>query len=108
MAKRCCVTFIDLSGLKHSVELEAESVYEAAVLSLQALKKAHFIETPPGLASRFRVTVTEAPVTHEVSLVQVKEWVNRSSGNPSEVARRKRLREILESALAKHALRLDQ
>jgi hypothetical protein len=99
VVKPCCVTFIALDGIKHTVELEAESVYEAAVFALQALKKAQFVDTPPDLGSRFRITVTEAPVTHEVSLVQVRDWVNRSAGSPAEVRRCRRLREILESAL---------
>ena len=72
---------------------------EPAVLALQALRKADFLETPPGLASRFQVVATEPAVTHEVTLVQVRDWVNRASGNPAEVVRRKRLRQMLESCL---------
>jgi hypothetical protein len=49
----------DLYGVKRTLELEAESVYEAAFLALQPLRKADFLETPPALASRFHV-VTQA------------------------------------------------
>jgi hypothetical protein len=93
------VTFIDLGGLRHIVELEADSVYEAAVMALESLRKAAFLETPPGLASRFQITAAGPAITHEVSLVQVRDWVNRSSGSPSEMARRKRLRELLQANL---------
>ena len=34
----CTVTFVDLSGIRHSVDVQAESVYEAASLGLAALK----------------------------------------------------------------------
>jgi hypothetical protein len=60
-----------------------------------------FIEATPGLASRFQIAVTEPAVTHEVSLVQVREWVKRNSSNQAEVVRRKRLREMLEESLPK-------
>ena len=99
--KPCAVTFTDLNGLRQTVELEADTVYEAAVLALQAFRKASFAELPPGLASRFQVVVREPIVTHEVSLLKVREWVERGSTNPAEVIRKQRLREILERSLPK-------
>lgn len=97
--KPCTVTFTDLNGLRHSVDLEADSVYEAAVLALQAFKKAAFVEVPPGIATRFQVSVREAVVTHEVPLLKVRQWVEQGATNPSETVRKLRLKEILESSL---------
>ena len=42
----CIVSFVDLDGIRHSVEVEAEGLYEASVLGLCALRK-HDLE--PGL-----------------------------------------------------------
>lgn len=103
MAKACSVVFTDLNGLRHTVELEADSVYEAVVLALQALRKSPFVELPPGGASRFQVCVREAVVTHEVSLRKVQEWVNAPSPSPAETVRRRRLKDILAPCLPKPA-----
>jgi len=42
----CIVSFLDLDGVRHSVEVEAEGLYEAAVLALVAFKK-HDLELNP-------------------------------------------------------------
>jgi hypothetical protein len=52
-------------------------------------------------ASRFQVSIKEPLVTHEVSLVRVREWLGRSSSNPADVVRRQRLQELLEDSLPK-------
>ena len=57
--KRCQVTCDDLDGIRHSVTVEADSLYEAAALALQRLKRAGLIEQSPGLASAFHVGVLE-------------------------------------------------
>lgn len=101
MAKPCTVTFTDLNGLRHSVDLEADSVDEAAVLALQAFRKSSFVDLAPGLASRLQVSVREPLVTHEVSVVKLRQWVEQGSVNPNEVSRRQRLKAILESCLPK-------
>jgi hypothetical protein len=75
--------------------VEADSVYEAACLAIRALKKAGFVERQPGVASKFEVQVLEPVVTHEVTLAQVRRWLELGSSNPNEVAKRRRLREML-------------
>ena len=101
MAKPCTVTFTGLNGLRHSVDLEADSVHEAAVLALQAFKKSSFVDLAPGLATRLQVSVREPLVTHEVSVVKLRQWVAQGSVNPNEVSKRQRLKAILEACLLK-------
>jgi hypothetical protein len=36
---RCIVSFVDLDGIRHSVEVEAEGLYEASVLGICAFRK---------------------------------------------------------------------
>lgn len=38
--RSCVVTYQDTEGVKHSVEVTAESLYEAAILGMKALKAA--------------------------------------------------------------------
>ena len=35
----CIVSFVDLDGIRHSVEVEAEGLYEASVLGFCAFRK---------------------------------------------------------------------
>ncbi len=101
MGKPCSVTFNDLNGLRHTVELEAETVYEAAVLALEAFRKSSFGEVLPGAVFKLQVSVREPVVSHEVSLHKLREWVERSAKSPAETIRRKRLKAILDGIAPK-------
>ena len=95
MARRCQVTFEDLDGIRHSVTVEADSLYEACVYALQRLQRAGFINRPPGPASTLHVEVLEPTITHSVTVAQVQRWLSRGSTNPIEEGKRKRLRELM-------------
>jgi hypothetical protein len=95
MPRVCRVTFQDLDGLRHVVEVDADSVYEAAVLAIRALKKSGFMDLPPGPASKLAVEVREPSVVHEVSVAQVQRWLERGSSNPNDEARKKKLQELM-------------
>jgi hypothetical protein len=96
MPRACQVTYQDLDGVRHTVQVEAQSVYEAACLAIRALRKAGLVEHQPGPATKFEVQVREAVVTHEVTVGQVQRWLALGSSNPNEEAKRKRLREAFE------------
>jgi hypothetical protein len=95
MPRPCRVIFQDLDGIRHTVTVEADSVYEACVLALRALKKAGFVDLQRGPASTLQVHVLEPSVTHQVNVGQVQRWLQLGSSNPNEEAKRKRLRELL-------------
>ncbi len=58
----CIVSFVDLDGVRHSVEVLAEGLYEAAVLGLSAFKKHDF---QPGGLTHLEVEVRSS-ITHTV------------------------------------------
>jgi hypothetical protein len=94
--KSCAVSFTDLDGSRHTVEVTAESLYEAAVLGLKALRSDSFLESAPGPATRLEVEITQPTVRHAVTIQQLKSWLDRGSTNPAEVVKRKRLKSLLE------------
>ena len=57
----CIVSFVDLDGIRHSVEVEAEGLYEASVLGLCAFRK-HELE--PGGLIQLEVEVRSSVKTH--------------------------------------------
>ena len=96
--KSCAVSFTDLEGTRHTVDVAAESLYEAAILGISALRRDSFLESVPGPATRLEVEIKHPTVRHAVSLQQLKTWLDRGSTNPAEVLRRKRLKSLLEGA----------
>jgi hypothetical protein len=44
---RCIVSYLATDGIRHSVEVEAESLYEAAVLAVRTFKRHACSSTPP-------------------------------------------------------------
>jgi hypothetical protein len=69
----CIVSFVDLDGIRHAVEVEAEGLYEASVLGLCAFRK-HELE--PGGLTQLEVEVRSS-VTHTLTVKKVREWLQR-------------------------------
>ena len=95
-AKACRVSFKDLDGVVHAVEVQADSMYEAAVLGLKALKRSDWIEVI-GPATRIVVQVQEPPVEHFMMYAQLTRWLEGGATNPADVVKKKRLKELLAS-----------
>jgi hypothetical protein len=89
----CIVSFLDLDGIRHSVEVEAEGLYEASVLGLYAFRK-H--ELDPGGLTQLEVEVRSS-VTHTLTVTKVREWLQRGVRTPKEAVLKERLRTLLSS-----------
>ena len=87
----CVVSFVDLDGLRHSVEVQADGLYEAAVLGLVVFQK-HAFE--PGGLTPLEVEVRSS-ITHTVTVKKVRDWLERSVKTPKEALLKERLRALL-------------
>jgi hypothetical protein len=65
----CLVTVTDGRGIRHAVEVQANSLYEAAALGLQALKSAEWVEEI-GSAISLEVEIHEPVVRHTVTVTE--------------------------------------
>jgi hypothetical protein len=83
--------FLDLDGIRHSVEVEADGLYEASVLGLCAFRK-HGLE--PGGLTQLEVEVRSS-VTHTLPVTKVREWLQRGVRSPKEAVLKERLRTLL-------------
>lgn len=88
---RCVVSFLDPGGLRHSVELEAGSLYEAVALAVKTFRQ-HQCE--PGEITRLEVEIRSS-VIHEVTLKKVRQWLSSGAKTPKELLLKERLRELL-------------
>ena len=71
--KSCTVSFRGVSGVRHSVDLEAEGVYEAAIRGLSLLRKDGWVDSI-GPATELEIQVREPATSHTVSLQQLRRW----------------------------------
>jgi hypothetical protein len=90
----CSVTFTDPRGIRHTVEVLAESLFEAAALGLAAQKKDGWTE-PVGPATKLEVEVRPPAVKHAVSVLQIQRWLQGATTSPNDRVRKDRLRALL-------------
>ena len=89
--RRCVVSYLDTSGIRHTVEVEADTLYEAAVLAMRTFKEHH---CEPGSLSKLEVEIRSS-VTHTVTPKRIREWLEGSAKSPKDAATKQRLREML-------------
>ena len=92
----CSVTFIDPRGIRHTVDVLAESLFEAAALGLAALKKDGWTELA-GPATKLEIEVRPPSVRHAVSVMQIQRWLQGATTSPNERVRKDRLKALLSS-----------
>jgi hypothetical protein len=91
----CTVSFKSPSGIAHSVEVHAESLYEAAALGLGLLKKDGWIEGL-GPATRLEIQVREPATFHMLTVRELRKWLDGVNATPADVLRKAKLRKLLE------------
>jgi hypothetical protein len=96
MAERSCrVTIRDFEGVEHTAQITAETLYEAVALALKALQGRDWVEGVPEGMGAVKVSVTDIPVEHTVSMKDFTAWLARGGGSPRECIRRYKVKEIL-------------
>jgi hypothetical protein len=92
----CTVSFKSATGISHSVDVEAETLYEAAGLGLARLKNDGWIEGL-GPGTRLEIAVREPATIHSLTVHQLQKWVNGITSSPAEVLRRTKVKHLLGS-----------
>ena len=87
----CVVSYLDVDGLRHTVEVQAESLYEAAAVAIKTFKS-HSCE-PRGL--HILEVEMRSSVTHSLTVKKLHEWLKAGSKTPKEAATKEKLRELL-------------
>jgi hypothetical protein len=90
----CSVSFKDERGIRHAVEVEAESLFEAAILAVRAFRKAEWIDNV-GPAMPLEVEVRAPVIKHTITLIQVQRWLEGSVNSPNEMVKKAKLKELL-------------
>ena len=92
--RTCTVSFTGPSGVRHSVEVAAESIYEAAALGVAALKNSRWTDAiAPG--TELEVQVREPATRHRVTVQQIRRWCDGIAVSPDETLKKRRLKQLL-------------
>ena len=94
MPKPTSVIVEGSGGIRQSVEVTAESVFEAAARALSALRRDAWIDGV-GPATRLEIQVPQPAITHTVTVQQLERWANGSAVNPDERIRKDQSKAIL-------------
>jgi len=92
--KTCLVSFTGTSGVRHSVEVVADTLYEAAALGLKLLRQGDWTDVV-GTGTRLEVEVREPATRHTVTVQQIQRWCDGVAVSPDELLRRARVKELL-------------
>ena len=93
--RSCKVTIQDMEGVSHTVEVTAETLYEAVALGMAAIRTEEWVAGIAQGLNPVKVRVMNIPVEHEVKLMDFTKWLERTGGSPREMSDRKRIRSIL-------------
>ena len=97
-ARTCVVSFVDSEGIRHSIEVAAESLYEAAALGIREFRRHPWTEgMEPGAMTHLAVSVKSPAVTHEVTIRQLERWAGGGAKSPREILLKSRVRELLDA-----------
>jgi hypothetical protein len=89
----CTVSFKGTSGIRHGVEVEAESLYEVAVEAIARFRQDPWMEQVGN--ATIDIEIGESATTHAVTLKQVESWLASTSPSPHIASKKIRLKMML-------------
>src|SRR5271169_6334052 len=93
--RTCTVAVKDVRDIEHSIEVTAETLYEAIATALAALQQDNWVgEIGQGFTT-VSVLVQQPPVKHEVKMKDFVSWLGRQGRSPAEVVLKQKLEKIL-------------
>ena len=93
--RTCTVAVKDIRDVEHSIEVTAETLYEAIATALAALQQDNWVgEIGQGFTT-VTVVVQQPPVKHEVKMKDFVSWLGRQGRSPAEVMLKQKLEKIL-------------
>jgi hypothetical protein len=89
--RTCTVSFEGPSGVRHSVEVTAESVYEAGALGVSVLRNSDAVA--PG--TELEIQVREPATSHRLTVHQIQRWSDGIAVSRDETLKKRRLKQLL-------------
>jgi len=93
--RTCTVVIHDLNQTTHSLDVTAETLYEAIAQALAVLPAHDWVGDIGKGMTTVTVTVRHPEITHTVKIQDFENWLNRGCKSPAETALKTRLRQML-------------
>jgi hypothetical protein len=94
------VSYCDLEGVEHTVEVTADSLYEAVAQGLRVLRDNDWIDEAGYGQRTISVVVRQPEVQHKVRIQDFKRWLESQGRTPAEMSLKARLRALLRNEIA--------
>ena len=95
MAGRACVvSFAGERGVRHSVEVTAETLYEAAAMALAAFRQSEFADAI-GPNTELCVAVKNPETMHRLTPDHIRRWCDGVAVSPDELLKRHRVKTLI-------------
>jgi hypothetical protein len=92
--RSCTVSYLGPSGIRHSVEVTAETLYEAAAMGLSLLRTGNWADRiAPG--TELRVEVREPATAHTVTVARIQRWCDGIAVSPDEVLKKRKVKALI-------------
>lgn len=96
----CCaanlqVSVTDMRDIEHTIDVTAETLYEAVTAALAALQQDSWVGDIAEGLNTVSVLVQQPPVKHEVKMKDFLCWLGRKGGSPAEVSLREKVARML-------------
>jgi hypothetical protein len=92
--RTCTVSFSGPSGMRHSVDVTAESVYEAVALGVSTLRESGWADAV-ALETELEIQVREPPTCHRITVHQIHRRCDGIASSPDETLKKRRLKQLL-------------
>jgi hypothetical protein len=93
--RNCKVSCRDLSGIEHTVEVSADSLYEAVAQALRAFRESDWVGDLAGGQFTISVIVKNPEIEHRVRVQDFERWLDSQGRTPADASTKSRLRELL-------------
>jgi hypothetical protein len=93
--RTCRVSCRDLKGIEHTVEVSADSLYEAVAQGLRAFRQNDWVADLGQGQTTVTVVVKNPEVQHKVRVQDFERWLDAQGRTPAEMSLKNRLRELL-------------
>jgi hypothetical protein len=93
-SRSCNVSFVGPTGVRHSIEVTAETLYEAAAMALSIFRQSEWADQV-GPGTELTVSVKNPETKHTVTAMQIRRWCDGVAVSPDEVLKRNRVRALI-------------
>jgi hypothetical protein len=96
--RTCTVSCCDLKGIEHSIEVTADSLYEAVAHGLRVFRENDWVDDVGRGQTTVTVVVRQPEVEHKVRVRDFEQWLESQGRTPAEMSLKSRLRELMRTA----------